>query len=67
LGNVAGFGDGADVDKMSNRMGLEQRDELIEGMRGMADGEEDAGCHSPIVLRLEPARMRGFGPGGYIA
>lgn len=38
---------------------VQQRDELFDGVGGMADGEEDVERHRPIVL---PDRSRLFDP-----
>ena len=51
LRDVAGFGDGADIDEMLHVVRVQQCDELFDGVGGMADGEEDVERHSFIVVR----------------
>ena len=51
LGDVAGFGDGADVDEMAHVVRVQQCDELLDRVGGVTDGEEDVWRHSSIVRR----------------
>jgi len=58
LRNVAGFGDGSDVDEMADVVSMEERDELFDGVGGVADGEEDIGCHRSIVVPMRVLKMK---------
>lgn len=49
LGDVAGFGDGADVHEMADAVGVEEGDELFNGVGGVADGVEDSLRHASMV------------------
>jgi hypothetical protein len=50
LRHVAGFGDGANVDQVTDSVSVEERDELFDGVGGVADGEENGARHDSIVM-----------------
>ena len=56
MGDVAGFGDGAHIDKVTDAVGVEECDELFDGVRGVADGEDDVLRHYLIVMRAFPPK-----------
>ena len=58
---MAGFGDGADIDEVTNAVGGEERDELFDGVRGVADGE-DYGLRHEFIVNAKAALYSGKGP-----
>lgn len=53
LRDVAGFGNGADVDEVADAVRIEQRNELFDGVGGVTDGEEGGLRHYSSVMRRE--------------
>jgi len=57
LRNVAGFGDGADVDEVTDAACAEECDELFDGVGGVADGEDGGLRHELIVMCVLPSKQ----------
>ena len=58
LRDVAGFGDGANIDEVTDSVGIEKRDELFDGVSGVADGEEKK-RHTVILLLSALLKIQG--------
>jgi len=48
---MAGFGNRADIYKVADSVGAEKREELFDGVGGVADGEKDVWRHYSSVMR----------------